>query len=141
MAPTTRGGPQDRPGAIALGQLSEGDPDPRGSVRGALDRPIQVADVPDLGGVLKQLLVHPPHDVEQRQSGIEAVWVGTATDRVEVRILHLAKPVPPGPKPRPQEGQACHGGMRLRMTVPGVGWVLAYTIGSEIGDIRRFASQ
>jgi transposase len=26
------------------------------------------------------------------------------------------------------------------MTVPGIGWVLAYTIGSEIGDIARFAS-
>jgi transposase len=29
--------------------------------------------------------------------------------------------------------------MSLLMTVPGVGWVLAYTIGSEIGDIGRFA--
>ena len=28
----------------------------------------------------------------------------------------------------------------MLMTVPGVGWVLAYTIASEIGDIRRFAS-
>jgi len=28
----------------------------------------------------------------------------------------------------------------LLMTVPGVGWVLAYTITSEIGDIHRFAS-
>ena len=28
----------------------------------------------------------------------------------------------------------------LLLTVPGVGWVLAYTIASEIGDIRRFAS-
>ena len=26
------------------------------------------------------------------------------------------------------------------MTVPGVGWVLAYTIASEVGDIHRFAS-
>jgi transposase len=25
------------------------------------------------------------------------------------------------------------------MTVPGVGWVLAYTIAAEIGDIGRFA--
>ena len=30
--------------------------------------------------------------------------------------------------------------MRLLMSVPGVGWVLAYTIASEIGDIDRFAS-
>ena len=28
----------------------------------------------------------------------------------------------------------------LLMTVPGVGHILAYTIASEIGDIRRFAS-
>jgi transposase len=35
---------------------------------------------------------------------------------------------------------AQHPSMRLLMTVPGVGWVLAYTIGSEIGDIGRFAS-
>jgi transposase len=33
-----------------------------------------------------------------------------------------------------------HPSMRLLMTVPGVGWVLAYTIASEIGDIARFAS-
>jgi transposase len=33
-----------------------------------------------------------------------------------------------------------HPSMRLLMTVPGVGWVLAYTIASEIGDIDRFAS-
>jgi transposase len=26
------------------------------------------------------------------------------------------------------------------MTVPGIGWILAYTIASEIGDIGRFAS-
>jgi transposase len=35
---------------------------------------------------------------------------------------------------------ATHPSMRLLMTVPGVGWVLAYTIASEIGDIGRFAS-
>src|SRR4051794_38013638 len=26
------------------------------------------------------------------------------------------------------------------LTVPGIGWVLAYTIAAEIGDIERFAS-
>jgi transposase len=35
---------------------------------------------------------------------------------------------------------ADHAYIPLLMTVPGVGWVLAYTIASEIGDIRRFAS-
>ena len=33
---------------------------------------------------------------------------------------------------------ADHPSMQLLMTVPGVGWVLAYTIASEIGDITRF---
>jgi transposase len=28
----------------------------------------------------------------------------------------------------------------LLLTVPGIGWVLAYTIAAEIGDIGRFAS-
>jgi transposase len=36
---------------------------------------------------------------------------------------------------------ADHPSMRLLMTVPGVGSVLAYTIASEIGDVGRFASQ
>jgi transposase len=35
---------------------------------------------------------------------------------------------------------ADHPAIPLLMTVPGVGWVLAYTIASEIGDVRRFAS-
>lgn len=39
-----------------------------------------------------------------------------------------------------QQLGADHPSIPLLMTVPGVGWVLAYTIGSEIGDIRRFAS-
>ena len=30
--------------------------------------------------------------------------------------------------------------MPLLLTVPGIGWVLAFTIAAEIGDIRRFAS-
>ena len=28
--------------------------------------------------------------------------------------------------------------MRRLVTVPGIAWILAYTIGSEIGDISRF---
>ena len=35
---------------------------------------------------------------------------------------------------------ADHASIPLLLTVPGVGWVLAYTIASEIGDIGRFAS-
>jgi transposase len=33
-----------------------------------------------------------------------------------------------------------HPYVRLLMTVPGIGWVLAYTIAAEIGDIARFQS-
>ena len=35
---------------------------------------------------------------------------------------------------------ADHPSIPLLMTVPGVGWVLAYTIASEIGDVHRFPS-
>jgi transposase len=35
---------------------------------------------------------------------------------------------------------ADHPYVRLLMTVPGIGWVLAYTIAAEIGDIGRFAT-
>jgi transposase len=35
---------------------------------------------------------------------------------------------------------ADHPYVPLLMTVPGIGWVLAYTIAAEIGDITRFAS-
>ena len=35
---------------------------------------------------------------------------------------------------------ADHPAIPLLVTVPGVGWVVAYTIASEIGDIRRFPS-
>jgi transposase len=46
-------------------------------------------------------------------------------DAQEVELRHLG---------------ATHPTIPLLMTVPGVGWVLAYTIASEIGDIARFAS-
>jgi transposase len=35
---------------------------------------------------------------------------------------------------------AGHPDIELLRTVPGIGWVLGYTIASELGDIRRFAS-
>ena len=37
-------------------------------------------------------------------------------------------------------GGADHPHVPLLLTVPGIGWVLAFTIAAEIGDIRRFAS-
>jgi transposase len=35
---------------------------------------------------------------------------------------------------------ADHPYVPLLLTVPGIGWVLAFTIASEIGDINRFAT-
>src|SRR6266540_158231 len=35
---------------------------------------------------------------------------------------------------------ACHPYLSLMTTVPGISWVLGYTIAAEIGDISRFAS-
>jgi transposase len=35
---------------------------------------------------------------------------------------------------------ADHPDIELLRTIPGIGWVLGYTIASEIGDIRRFSS-
>ena len=35
---------------------------------------------------------------------------------------------------------ADHPYVPLLMTAPGIGWVLAYTIAGEIGDIQRFSS-
>lgn len=37
-------------------------------------------------------------------------------------------------------GSADHRYVPLLMTVPGIGWVLGYTIAAEIGDINRFGS-
>jgi transposase len=41
---------------------------------------------------------------------------------------------------RLKEGHAEHPYVPLLLTVPGIGWVLAFTIAGEIGDIERFSS-
>jgi transposase len=41
---------------------------------------------------------------------------------------------------RLREGHADHPYVPLLLTVPGVGWVLAFTIAAEIGEIERFSS-
>jgi transposase len=41
---------------------------------------------------------------------------------------------------RLRAGHADHPYVPLLMSVPGIGWVLAFTIAAEIGDIARFAS-
>jgi transposase IS116/IS110/IS902 family protein len=41
---------------------------------------------------------------------------------------------------RLKEGHAEHPYVPLLLSVPGIGWVLAFTIAAEIGEIERFAS-
>jgi len=41
---------------------------------------------------------------------------------------------------RLREGHADHPYVPLLMSAPGIGWVLAFTIGAEIGEIERFSS-
>jgi transposase len=41
---------------------------------------------------------------------------------------------------RLRDGHADHPYIPLLMSAPGIGWVLAFTIAAEIGDICRFAS-
>jgi hypothetical protein len=41
---------------------------------------------------------------------------------------------------RLKEGHADHPYVPLLMSAPGIGWVLAFTIAAEIGEIERFAS-
>ena len=41
---------------------------------------------------------------------------------------------------RLKAGHADHPYIPLLMSVPGIGWVLAFTIAAEIGEIERFAS-
>ena len=41
---------------------------------------------------------------------------------------------------RLKQGHADHPYLPLLLTVPGIGWVLAFTIAAEIGEIERFSS-
>ncbi|MDQ3571697.1 MAG: transposase [Actinomycetota bacterium] len=41
---------------------------------------------------------------------------------------------------RLREGHADHPYIPLLRSVPGIGWVLAFTIAAEIGEIERFPS-
>jgi transposase len=41
---------------------------------------------------------------------------------------------------RLKQGHAEHPYVPLLLSVPGIGWVLAFTIAAEIGEIERFAS-
>ena len=65
-------------------------------------------------------------------------WRGNITARVELiddledQIAEINR--------RLKEGHADHPYIPLLMSAPGIGWVLAFTIAAEIGEIERFAS-
>jgi transposase len=65
-------------------------------------------------------------------------WRGNVTaslvliDDLEAQIAALNR--------RLKEGHADHPYIPLLLTVPGIGWVLAFTIAAEIGEIGRFSS-
>jgi len=65
-------------------------------------------------------------------------WRGNVTaslsliDEIERQIAEV--------NTRLKEGHADHPYIPLLMSAPGIGWVLAFTIASEIGEIERFAS-
>src|SRR2546426_5895438 len=65
-------------------------------------------------------------------------WAGTVTaalrliDDLDCEIAACEREL--------QQLGADHRYVPLLLTVPGIGWVLAYTIAAEIGDINRFAS-
>ena len=65
-------------------------------------------------------------------------WLGTVTASLQL-IDDLERQI----DERERELQAMgadHRYVPLLLTAPGIGWVLAYTIASEIGDIHRFSS-
>jgi transposase len=53
-------------------------------------------------------------------------------DDLEGQIADINRKLP--------EGHADHRYIPLLMSAPGIGWVLAFTIAAEIGEIERFPS-
>jgi transposase len=65
-------------------------------------------------------------------------WLGDVVAALEL-IDHLGDQITAAEK-RLRAGHADHPYIPLLMSAPGIGWTLAFTIGSEIGEIERFAS-
>ena len=65
-------------------------------------------------------------------------WRGTVDASIEL-IDHLERQIATINQEL-RAGGADHPYIPLLLTVPGIGWVLAFTIAAEIGDIRRFPS-
>jgi transposase len=75
--------------------------------------------------LLKRLEVPEPW----RSNVTASVWL---IDELERQIADLNR--------RLKTGHADHPYIPLLMSAPGIGWVLAFTIAAEIGEIERFAS-
>jgi len=93
----------------------------------AFGHPCPMADLFGVAGreLLDRLELPEPWQTNLVESLVLVDDLTARVDALEVELKELG---------------ADHPSMRLLMTVPGVGWVLAYTIASEIGDVRRFAS-
>jgi len=65
-------------------------------------------------------------------------WLGDVCASLEL-IDHLERQITAAEK-RLRAGHADHPYIPLLRSVPGIGWVLAFTIAAEIGEIERFAS-
>jgi len=91
-------------------------------------RPRPMADLFGVAGreLLDSLKLPEPWQANLVESLARIDDLGARADALELELRNLG---------------ADHPSMRLLMTVPEVGWVLASTIASEIGDIGRFASQ
>jgi transposase len=69
---------------------------------------------------------------------VQEPWRGNITASLEL-IDDLEDQIA-GINTRLKEGHADHPYIPLLMSAPGIGWVLAFTIAAEIGEIERFAS-
>jgi transposase len=86
--------------------------------------------VTDLFGVAGRKLLAEIEVPEPWRGNIAASL--TLIDDLEAQIAEANR--------RLREGHADHPYVPLLLTVPGVGWVLAFTIAAEIGEIERFSS-
>jgi transposase len=89
--------------------------------------PCPVTDLFGLAG--RELLQRLDLDEPWRQTVDASLHL---IDELDLQIAELGKEL--------RRAGADHRYVPLLLTVPGIGWVLAYTIAAEIGDIERFAS-
>ena len=86
--------------------------------------------VTDLFGAAGRRLLERLEVPEPWRSNVTAsVWL---IDELERQIDEINR--------RLREGHAEHPYVPLLLSVPGIGWVLAFTIAAEIGEIERFSS-